>query len=404
MMINEKIFCLLLILPLNTVSSEDSILSSCSSRQDGTWNKQNIGINLRSWLKSVTTIRVDNQNGLKSMRYYPLDKSFGPYSDMEDLADFHDNPTDTNNETDEDENLEETDSEKGFTTIGHFENDIPKGFAWQWQSERLLEGFLFGKVNETGSFTGNDIIYIYPDFQTGLRGQFEDGFVVAARPVSIIGERCQDGIKEILTSFIDDTIWTRQISNSTHISNFPKIMDPHEKKSVFLGNSAITGGGEGIFARRSFMPGQLVSYFNGIRVTEDQMFHDNMTKEEEYETGRYYFGLGFTSPYSWGISSSVNLDIPPQYRSIVDYRTTLGHKVNHKFDPDANTEFTVVKHPLFGPICGLVATKFIDIDEELFVDYNYDADALIAPQWNWYKEAKSQLEMRNQIQNNFSNL
>ena len=86
----------------------------------------------------------------------------------------------------------------------------------------MLEGFLYGKVNETGSFTGNDIIYIYPDFQTGLRGQFEDGFVVAARPVSIIGERCQDGIKEILTSFIDDTIWTRQISNSTHISNFPK--------------------------------------------------------------------------------------------------------------------------------------------------------------------------------------
>ena len=57
-----------------------------------------------------------------------------------------------------------------------------------------------------------------------------------------------------------------------------KIMDPHEKKSIFLGNSAITGGGEGIFARRSFMPGHLVSYFNGIRVTEDQMFHDNMTK------------------------------------------------------------------------------------------------------------------------------
>ena len=88
----------------------------------------------------------------------------------------------------------------------------------------MLEGFLYGKVDKEGKFTGNDITYIYPDFQTGLQGQFEDGVVVAARPVSVIGERCQNGIKEILTSFIasDDTIWTRQISNSTHISDFPK--------------------------------------------------------------------------------------------------------------------------------------------------------------------------------------
>jgi len=385
---------------------KDSILSTCTSREDETWNKQNIGINLRSWLKSVTTIRVDKANGLKSMRYYPMDNSFGPHFDMEDLADFHDNPTDTNAGDDEEEDVENTDSEKGFTTIGHFVKDIPKEFAWQWQSERMLEGFLYGKVDKEGKFTGNDIIYIYPDFQTGLQGQFEDGLVVAARPISIIGERCQNGIKEILTSFIasDDTIWTRQISNSTHISDFPKIMDPHEKRSVFLGNSAIAGGGEGIFARRPFLPGQLVSYFNGIRVTEDQMFHDNMTKEEEYEMGRYYFGLGYTSPYSWGIPSALNIDIPERYRSIVDYRTTLGHKVNHKFDPESNTEFTVVKHPLFGPICALVATKVIDIDEELFVDYNYDVDALDAPQWKWFKDAKAQSEkqMRDKIQNHFN--
>ena len=37
----------------------------------------------------------------------------------------------------------------------------------------------------------------------------------------------------------------------------------------------------------------------------------------------------------------------------MNYRTTLGHKVNHKFDPDCNTQFMAVKHALFGPICGL---------------------------------------------------
>ena len=55
-------------------------------------------------------------------------------------------------------------------------------------------------------------------------------------------------------------------------------MEPHERRSVYIGSSHITGGGEGIFARRSFSPGELVSYFNGVRVTEEMMFWDNMTK------------------------------------------------------------------------------------------------------------------------------
>ena len=58
-------------------------------------------------------------------------------------------------------------------------------------------------------------------------------------------------------------------------------MEPHERRSVYIGASHITGGGEGIFARRSFSPGELVSYFNGVRVTEEMMFWDNMTKVGE---------------------------------------------------------------------------------------------------------------------------
>ena len=88
-------------------------------------------------------------------------------------------------------------------------------------------------------------------------------------------------------------------------------------------------------------------------MTEEDMFYSNMTELEEYETGRYYFGLGYSCPFSWGVHPQVNMDIPERYRSFVDYRTTLGHKVNHKFNPDTNTEFWVVKHPLFGPIVAL---------------------------------------------------
>ena len=58
-------------------------------------------------------------------------------------------------------------------------------------------------------------------------------------------------------------------------------MEPHERRSVYIGTSLVSGGGEGIFARRSFLPGELVSFFNGVRVTEEMMFRDNMTKVGE---------------------------------------------------------------------------------------------------------------------------
>ena len=63
----------------------------------------------------------------------------------------------------------------------------------------------------------------------------------------------------------------------------------------------------------------------------------------------------------------------------MDYRTTLGHKVNHKFDDEANTWFDVVKHPLFGVIVGLVASRIVKEDDEIFTNYNYDTEA--GPEW-----------------------
>ena len=68
---------------------------------------------------------------------------------------------------------------------------------------------------------------------------------------------------------------------TSHVSEHPHTVEPHERRSVYIGSSLISGGGEGIFARRSFSPGELVSYFNGVRVTEEMMFWDNMTKVGE---------------------------------------------------------------------------------------------------------------------------
>ena len=227
---------------------------------------------------------------------------------------------------------EEDGDDEGVVTIGRFVDNIPSGFIWQWRSRRILDGLLYGEVDSLGKFTGDNITFIYPDFTTGLQGQFVDGELVAGQAVDIVAERCQNGMKQL--RFVEtkpyNFTWIRDETNATYIGAHPKIIDPHEMKSVYIGNSLMLGAGEGLFARKMFLPGDMVSYFNGVKTTEEDMFHDNMTAAEVEHAGAYYFGLGENVPNSWGVPEDMMLDIPDPYRSIIEYRTTLGHKANHK--------------------------------------------------------------------------
>ena len=141
---------------------------------------------------------------------------------------------------------------------------------------------------------------------------------------------------------------------------------------------SLGGKDDGIFARRRFWPGQLVSYFNGIKTTEAKIFHEKMTEKEELHAAAYYFGLGAYGPKIYNVPEHIELDIPDPYRSTNVYTATLGHKVNHKFE-ETNVEFDFTDHPVYGVIVCLIATEDIDVDDELFVHYGYDLDA--APQW-----------------------
>ena len=200
-----------------------------------------------------------------------------------------------------------------------FSNEKPLGKAWQWKSGRMLEGFLYGEVDQEGKFTGDEITFLYPDLLTGLNGKFVDGEVQEARAVDILAERCRGGIKEIQLSLStrDNTVW-RLADTETLLRSFARSVEPHERKSVYIGKSLVAGDtavtGQGIFARRLFLPGDLVSYFSGVKTTEVEMFHDNMTDQEHYEASRYYFGLYDHAPRMWGVQRDVVIDIPTEYR------------------------------------------------------------------------------------------
>ena len=115
---------------------------------------------------------------------------------------------------------------------------------------------MYGVVDEAGGFTG-DNIFIYPDFLTGIQGQFLDGELVWGLAVDIIAERCNLGIKEIKvrsSKHDPEVVWRKEMnidkpSLPHYIGQHPTVMDPFERKAVYVNQSLIVGANEALFGR-----------------------------------------------------------------------------------------------------------------------------------------------------------
>ncbi|XP_023325406.1 histone-lysine N-methyltransferase SETD7 isoform X2 [Eurytemora carolleeae] len=316
-----------------------TIRSTCSNLENQKWNNRKIGDNIRVWWNSLTTVF-----GSKGPNLYLF------YS--------------------------------GGTS------STPAGVTWQMAGRERRDGFIYGKPDTQGFLTGDDLVFIYPDFRTGLLGRFTEGILEYGREIKITWERCNMGVKEIQYQVVGDHVWRRDIPNATHIGLFPNIVDPYERKAVHVRSSNILGSNEGLYSRRNFLPGDLVSYFNGVKTFEENFLFPNLTSEEHWIAQAYYLDLYDMSPTAWNLPKDIVIDIPVQYRSLSQYRTTYTHKTNHKFE-DTNVEFDAVLHPMFGPIGCIVATQLIPRDTEIFVNYGYGME--YAPDWYrdlWKKHKK----------------
>ena len=89
----------------------------------------------------------------------------------------------------------------------------------------------------------------------------------------------------------------RQLSAVLHAALMPFFVGVQ----VYVATSGRAGGGQGLFARRRFLPGELISYLSGKKTVEEEIFFDNMTAVEEEDAGSYYFGLAESSPEWWGV-------------------------------------------------------------------------------------------------------
>ena len=89
-------------------------------------------------------------------------------------------------------------------------------------------------------------------------------------------------------------------------------------------------------------------------------------------------------------SSHILLNVPKEYWSLSNFRSTLGHKVNHSFTK-SNVIFISVIHPRHGPIKAAVSTKKIHKGQEILYHYNYDMDGYV-PTW-YAKSYKRETKM-----------
>ena len=114
---------------------------------------------------------------------------------------------------------------------------------------------------------------------------------------------------------------------------------------VDVHKSTITKAGDGVFLTQDVAANTTVSFFNGIRISKNDVFSWNPFKKSSVYLVETTDEQG----------NDMFLDIPQNYVSWNKYKASSGHKVNHSKNP--NVAYTECEHPIFGKILCLYTLK-----------------------------------------------
>eukprot|EP00118_Oscarella_pearsei_P004841 m.21322 g.21322 ORF g.21322 m.21322 type:complete len:260 (+) comp28160_c0_seq2:733-1512(+) len=256
----------------------------------------------------------------------------------------------------------EFDCEGQLIFIGNYVENCRHGFCKFYDH---YGGTLTGLVDDEGSLTGKDITYWYPGDELGLRGHFQDGVFVSGYLVEVE----DGGAREQ-----KECTFQRDVSTRDCISVHPRLLDPYETKMTYVKVSDIAG--EGLFARRDLPENRAVSFYNGVKLTHQEVDSRDWSLND----------------YTISLDSDTVIDIPPAFADTSIYCASLGHKANHSFE--ANCKYDLFDHPRFGLIKSIRTLRRIKKDEELTVEYGYDHHGLgrnDADAPHWYRNKLKEL-------------
>jgi len=246
--------------------------------------------------------------------------------------------------------------------FGRYKAGLPHGQCWEW---REGGGYLTGIVDETGNMTGDNIAFIYPDLQTALVGTFKAGVMVEAAAATITDVQIKDDIPVPSFRRHSTQLVGYSKSTKTSVGDQPLVEDPYEIRTCQVRTSEVEGGGEGLYARRLIQAGDIVAFYNGVRLPYKP------GEKEDWDTSGYKIFVN--ADYK----SGERIDLPGDLIYTENYRATLGHKMNHSFEPNCTEWF--VEHPRHGLVPCAVARVEVEEGEELFLHYGYDP--LNCPSW-----------------------
>ena len=205
-----------------------------------------------------------------------------------------------------------------------------------WVYKGLLGGgYIIGEVDAAGQLTGPSIAYVYPDFRTGLRGQFTDEELVRGQEVRVVsGEVAEAGVMVPVFSEVirPEISYCYDPASHLSISSDPLLRDPWEESMVEVRESGLEQAGQGLFARTDLPAKTIICLFAGVRL--------KTVTTGGRERAR--------SDYRIKLTVDLDLDIPDSCTQLSSYQATLGHKANHSFTP--NGTFDRFEHPRFGLI------------------------------------------------------
>ena len=127
----------------------------------------------------------------------------------------------------------------------------------------------------------------------------------------------------------------------------------------------------GLYTIRNVDRYEILSFYNGFRFVgkqEKDVFNEKCQKDPK--------ALGLLEKpcieYQLRSITGEFLNISPKSINLNLYNATFAHMANHRDGKFSNANFGFLEHPRFGPILCIFATKSINANEEIFVDYRYD--------------------------------
>merc|ERR1711962_1715451 len=253
--------------------------------------------------------------------------------------------------------------------VGHYTGGRPSGVCWT-----SIRGgaWLVGRQTLAGDNSGPEFAYIYPDMKTALVGEWKHGVMVTARPAVISGSYIEEGIMVPTYTYIGEREYHNWVSTNVSMPGPQHLRDPLEMDTVRVECSGV-GLGDGLYAARDLCAGELVAFYNGIRLGADERspyFNSDYAIMVEWENKTLPF------PFPW-VKTGQHLDLPPEYCSTDNYTSTLAHKINHSFRP--NCRWANIEHPCYGLVPCVHTHRDVSKGEELTIHYQLDMEA--APEW-----------------------